>query len=199
MDEAQRRTKEDADPNVHGNLEKQVLTIKVDHPVKIEVGPGMKPAPGYDYYCDLHNTQYANVLCHMEELPFDDGVASELRAYEVLEHQSYTLLHPTLQEWHRVLAPGGKLHLKVPSARHHIMLYAANDCTMEQVNRDVMGGHTDQPVFRGYDQEKDTPRWLWNAHHVLFDWPMLKAALQFVGFRILSVMDTSHIVVEAEK
>ena len=199
MDEAVRRTREDADPNVHGTLEKQILTIKADRPIKIEVGPGMKPEPGYDYYCDLHNTKYANVLCHMEALPFDDGVASDLRAYEVLEHQSYTLLYPTLAEWHRVLAPGGKLHLKVPSARYHILLYAANDCTMESLNRDVMGGHTDQPVFRGYDAEKDTPRWLWNAHHVLLDWPMLRAALQFCGFKILSVVDTSHIIVEAEK
>lgn len=189
----------DADPNVNGFLKKQVERIKVDRLVKIEVGPGRFPEAGYDYWCDLHNTQYANVLCHMEELPFDDGIASDLRAYEVLEHQSYTLLYPTLLEWYRVLAPGGLLHLKVPSARYHIERYMAGDCLMEQLNRDVMGGHTDQPVFRGYDKEKDTPRWLWNAHHVLLDWQMLKSALQFCGFKILSYQDTTHITVEAQK
>ena len=199
IDEAIRRTQEDADPNAKGTLRKRQNIINVDHPIKIEVGPGMKPEPGYHYYCDLHNTQYANVLCHMEELPFADNVASELRAYEVLEHQSYTLLFPTLLEWYRVLMPGGLLHLKVPSSRHHILLYVNNDATMEDLNRHIMGGHTDQAVFQGYDTEKDTPRWLWNAHHVMLDGPMVKAALQFCGFQILSFVETNYILVEARK
>ena len=167
--------------------------------MKIEVGPGDKPEPGYDAYCDLHRTAYATHICHMEALPFEDGVASDLRAYEVLEHQSYTLLYPTLAEWYRVLAPGGRLHLKVPSARHYILSYVNGEIPMERLNILIMGGHTDKPVFTGYDEEKDVPRWLWNAHHTLFDWQNLKSALQFTGFKIISVEDNTHITVEAVK
>ncbi len=180
-------------------MELDKLMRSLGRPIKIEVGPGDAPEQGYDFYCDLHRTEYADIICHMEELPFDDGVASDLRAYEVLEHQSYTLLYPTLKEWYRVLCPGGRLHLKVPSARHYILAYVNGEIPMERLNILIMGGHTDKPVFCGYDAEKDVPRWLWNAHHALFDWQNLRSALQLVGFHIESYEDNTHITVEAVK
>ena len=167
--------------------------------MKIEVGPGMKPEPGYDHYCDITKTEYVDTICHMEALPFEDNVASDVRAYEVLEHQSYLLVVPTLLEWYRVLMPGGKLHLKVPNARHYIQEYMQQVYPMETLNRLIMGGHTDQAVFQGYDEEKDVPRWLWNAHHVLFDKHSLLAALRGAGFQLESIEDGTHLTVEAVK
>jgi len=173
--------------------------IHVSPPIRVEVGPGMRPEPGYDFWCDLHKTSYANVQCHMEALPFVDAVASDLRAYEVLEHQSYLLVLPTLMEWFRVLQPAGRLHLKVPNARHYIELYMRGQIQMEDLNRLIMGGHTDQEVFRGYDDEKDVPRWLWNAHHVLFDTHNLSSLIALAGFVIDSYEASTHITLEAHK
>lgn len=154
---------------------------------KIEVGPGMKPAPGYDAYCDLHQTEYMTHQCHMDDLPFVDACAVEVRAYEVLEHQSYLLTVPTLKEWHRVLKPGGRLLVKVPNAAHYILAWVQGHYPMHVLNMMVMGGHTDQAVFIGYDEQHDVPRWLWNAHHALFDEQSLRDGLLLAGFHNISI------------
>lgn len=70
---------------------------------------------------DDHKPGYVNVDCAppadvvadlREHWPWPDGVASEILAFDVFEHLP-DIIH-TLNEAHRVLAPGGRLHFKVP-------------------------------------------------------------------------------------
>jgi SAM-dependent methyltransferase len=57
--------------------------------------------PGVDVVHDLNNLP----------LPFGDGQFREILAKDVLEHLDYV---PVLRELHRILAPGGLLHVVAP-------------------------------------------------------------------------------------
>ncbi len=57
--------------------------------------------PGVDVVHDLEKLP----------LPFKDGEFGEIVCQDVLEHLDYV---PTLKEIHRILAPGGKVHIRVP-------------------------------------------------------------------------------------
>lgn len=166
--------------------------------MKIEVGPGNRPQPGYDYYVDLIESPHANVRAPMDALPFPDGSAIEIYAADVLEHQSYLYCVPTLLEWYRVLAPGGILRMSVPNARLFLVAWARGDIDMETLNFNLLGGTPDYPEYGGYD-ELDKPRWWPHHHHTLFDWHSLKAALQLAGFTILRCEIGDRLRVEAVK
>lgn len=94
--------------------------------------------PGVDLVHDL------NVI----PLPFPDACAEEIRCQDVLEHIKYA---PLLKECHRMLAPGGRLHIRVP---HFTSNANYNDPT--HVNRfsgktfNYFVADTYEGKFRGY-------------------------------------------------
>lgn len=158
--------------------------------MRVEIGPGGNPVPGFDYYVDVVPNPHANITASMERLPFADGSADHLRACHVLEHQSYLYILPTLVEWYRVLAPGGTLFVAVPN----VPAYLTPDGDMVMINHHVMGSL--QPP--GYDA-LDKPAWWWQAHHTLFDSTMLRAFLELAGFTVQRFSVSGEIVVEAVK
>ncbi len=59
------------------------------------------PLPGVDVVHDLNDLP----------LPFADETFEEILCQDVLEHLEYI---PVLRELHRILKPGGRLHIRVP-------------------------------------------------------------------------------------
>ena len=45
----------------------------------------------------------------------------------------------------------------------------------------LLGGHMDRDAHKGAD-ERGVPRWIWNAHHAMFDDAWLAELLQANGF-----------------
>ncbi|MCX5663051.1 MAG: methyltransferase domain-containing protein [Planctomycetota bacterium] len=94
--------------------------------------------PGVDVVHDL------NVL----PLPFADASMEEIKCQDVLEHVKYP---PLLKECHRILAPGGKVHIRVPHFTSH-----ANYIDPTHINRfaaktfNFFVGDTYEGKFRGY-------------------------------------------------
>ena len=79
---------------------------------------------------------------------FPDSTFSEVYASHVLEHFDYKDgLMKALREWHRVLVPGGVLHLSVPDldVLAHLLLQRHKlDVNQRfQVMRMIFGGHVD--------------------------------------------------------
>lgn len=79
---------------------------------------------------------------------FADGTFAEIYASHVLEHFDYKdALTTALREWHRVLAPGGVLHLSVPDIdilAHLLLQRHKLDVNQRyQVMRMIFGGHID--------------------------------------------------------
>lgn len=80
---------------------------------------------------------------------FADGTFSELYASHVVEHFDYHgELHKTLQEWRRVLVPGGRLYVSVPDldvlARLLLDRQRLSERDRYQVMRMLFGGHVDR-------------------------------------------------------
>jgi predicted SAM-dependent methyltransferase len=101
---------------------------------------------------------------------FPDGTFLELYASHVLEHFDFTEdVALVLKEWHRVLQPGGTLHVSVPDLERLCHLYLTPGLNAEgraKIMWMIFGAHSDS-----YDY-----------HLVGFDEHYLGAVLREAGF-----------------
>lgn len=115
---------------------------------RLHIG-GREPRPGWE----ILNILAAPGVDHLGDAVdlgrFADDCFDEVYASHVLEHFDYRdTLPAALQEWHRVLAPGGVLHLSVPDLDilAHLLLQRHKLGVNErfQVMRMIFGGHVDE-------------------------------------------------------
>ncbi len=107
------------------------------------------PAPGVDHVGDA-----------IDLSRFADNTFAAVYASHVLEHFDYKdALLAALKEWHRVLQPGGVLHLSVPdidTLAHLLLQRQKLDVNQRwQVMRMIFGGHVDAHDYHlvGLNQE----------------------------------------------
>jgi predicted SAM-dependent methyltransferase len=84
-------------------------------PDRLNLGCGWDHREGYlnvDLH-DFHKPDLVADVTNLEMLP--SGHYQEVIAQDVLEHLPRTSTQTVLQEWSRVLAEGGRIHLRVPS------------------------------------------------------------------------------------
>ncbi|MDQ1366150.1 MAG: hypothetical protein QOJ52_3555 [Acidimicrobiaceae bacterium] len=136
--------------------------------MRLEIGSGENPAEGYDTRVDVLALPGVDVRCRMDCLPFADATFAALRANHVLEHQSWELVGATVGEWARVMRPGAEIDVGVPDARCRAASWLAGEIDTAEANYWILGGHSDREAHRGVD-DRGVPRWIWNAHHTLFD------------------------------
>ncbi|CAN5193191.1 hypothetical protein BH20ACT22_BH20ACT22_03410 [soil metagenome] len=154
--------------------------------MRLEIGAGEHPQPGYDLHTDILLLPGIEIVCRLDALPFADSSITAMRANHVLEHQSYELLVATLGEWARVLASGAELDIGVPDARYIAEQWVKGAIDTREANYWLLGGHSDHPAHKGVD-ERGAPRWIWNAHHTLFDSTWLGELLQACGFENIDI------------
>lgn len=154
--------------------------------MRLEIGAGEHPQPSYDLHTDTLPLPGIDIVCRLDVLPFADSSITVMRANHVLEHQSYELLEATLEEWARVLASGAELDIGVPDARYIAKQWVHGAIDTREANYWLLGGHSDRPAHRGVD-ERGTPRWIWNAHHTLFDSTWLRGLVEACGFEDVKV------------
>ena len=65
----------------------------------------------------------------MWDLPFESESVDEIYCAHALEHVSIRQVQPTLNEWFRVLKPGGILTLQVPDLAWCMIQWLANPTT----------------------------------------------------------------------
>lgn len=85
-------------------------------PVKLHLGCGGDCKPGYvnvDRRTDLPNDVQGDCCA----LPFASGVAELVEAHHVIEHLGRHEATRALDEWNRVLRPGGRLIIECPNVR----------------------------------------------------------------------------------
>ena len=80
-------------------------------PVRINVGAGDKYFPGW-INVDKHGEQ--DVFADAAELPFESNYADEIHAYHIIEHMHRKQAARAVENWFKVLKPGGKLVLEMP-------------------------------------------------------------------------------------
>jgi SAM-dependent methyltransferase len=79
----------------------------------LDVGCGIRKAPGA-IGIDRNPASAADVLCDLDRLPypFADAAFDRLEAIHVIEHVSDVIR--TMEEFHRLLRPGGRVFLVTP-------------------------------------------------------------------------------------
>lgn len=154
--------------------------------MRLEIGAGEHPRPDYDLHSDILSLPGIDIVCRLDVLPFADESITAMRANHVLEHQSYELIEATLGEWARVLAPGAELDIGVPDARYIAEQWIQGAMDTPEANYWLLGGHSDRPAHKGVD-ERGSPRWIWNAHHTLFDSTWLRELLEARGFEDVDI------------
>lgn len=84
--------------------------------VRLNLGCGQKIWPGFVNVDLADNTSgfKPDVCADLRSLPFPDDYADEAYAIHVLEHFYLWDVPGVLQEWRRVLKPGGRLIVEVP-------------------------------------------------------------------------------------
>ncbi len=126
---------------------------------KLHIG-GKQARPGWEIL-DVNPGPHVDHVGNAIDLSaFADGTFDELYASHVLEHFDYKDdLIRALREWHRVLAPGGVLHLSVPdidTLAYLLLQRQKLDVNQRwQVMRMMFGGHVDAHDYHlvGLNQE----------------------------------------------
>lgn len=112
--------------------------------MKLNIGSGPVQIPGFENIDRVLGTEAYPLT------QFSDNSVDEIRASHVLEHFSYADVQKVLNEWVRVLKPGGRIRIAVPD------MYKAIQLPGEQKYFALMGGQTDKNDFHyaAFDEER---------------------------------------------
>jgi len=132
--------------------------------LKLNIGAGPVRIEGYTDI-DRLNGDEAYPLTGYE----DDSV-EEIRASHILEHFGHAEILAVMQEWVRVLKPGGKIYVAVPDFNYIASTYkngSTEDKSRLMLFTFAMGGQTTKDDF----------------HRSMFDEPMLRELMAALGLR----------------
>jgi predicted SAM-dependent methyltransferase len=148
---------------------------------RLEIGGGPFPQEGYIHVDVDRGARHLEAFAPAWKLPFPDRWASEIVAVHSLEHVHPRMLLPTLREWHRVLAAGGRVRVHVPNTGE--LLKSFLDSPVEQKWRTMgaMLGMYCDPTVPGPDDLAVS-----SDHQLMFDWDMLVWVLEQAGFAQIS-------------
>ena len=112
---------------------------------KLNIG-GVEPTDGWENF----NIQEGESVDHVGDAAdlsrFEDATFEAVYSSHTLEHWSYRDVPAVLQEWHRVLQPGGMLYVSVPDMAILAYLYLHPNITFPErihLMRVIYGGHVD--------------------------------------------------------
>ncbi len=133
--------------------------------MKLHIGCGKKQLAGYKHL-DVIDYDHIDFVCDARSLSMIEAESvSEIYACHILEHVERNEVSAVLEEWARVLMPGGVIRIAVPNFESIVEEYIENKDLMSFQGL-LYGGQT-------YD---------YNFHHVTFDFAMLKKLLECAGF-----------------
>jgi SAM-dependent methyltransferase len=140
------------------------LPVSPDGRLRLHVGCGMVNAAEF-VNIDLIDAPHVHVQRAIDDLSlFADGCADLVYASHCLEHFGYRHTRSVLQEWVRVLGPGGVLRVAVPDFAVMAQAYAAG-APLPDIQGFLLGGQD----------------YRLNFHAAVFDEPLLRDLLLGVG------------------
>ena len=144
---------------------------------RIEIGGGPHAQPGFLHVDIDPGAHHLEWVAPAWKLPVGDGFATEIVAVHALEHVEPARLVETLEEWHRVLGPGGRVEVHVPNGPA-LMEAFMNRPVPEKwpIMGSILGMYC-SPAVR--DPRDLTTR---SDHQLIFDAPLLRWALESAGF-----------------
>lgn len=115
-------------------------------PYKVDIGSGENPVKPLDEWIHTSpeiNTSSTNthteILCYAQNTPFDNGTVGEIFCQGTWEHFTYEDCKRTMDEWHRILQPGGSILFNFPPVDHALSLLFSKKVDFEWVSHAVYG------------------------------------------------------------
>jgi SAM-dependent methyltransferase len=117
-------------------------------PLRLNLGSGNRPLPGF-VNVDSRPLPTVDVVADVRRLPFDDGMATEIEASSLLEH--FRNPYEVLDEIHRLLAPEGVLHVRVPSPWSQAGMLDPDHVFLADLKqwREILGGYFENVAVYG--------------------------------------------------
>ena len=141
--------------------------------LKLNLGCGNKILPGYTNV-DLNEDGNPDVVCDITNLSkFKDNTADEILTVHVIEHFYLWQLPDVLEEWKRVLKPGGELITECPN-----LLYACQQIVDNPYSAALPTAQMSMWPLYGSPFEPD----ILQGHHWLFTPETLYQFLTDQGF-----------------
>lgn len=142
------------------------LPVNEDGGIYIHLGCGKVNSPAF-INVDMLKAPHIHYIRDVNDLScFSSNYASLIYASHVLEHLSHRDVLKALDEWRRVLKPGGVLRLSVPDFDKILEIYEASCRNIEIVVGPIMGTAGEK----------------YNIHSSIFNKASLTKALRRVGF-----------------
>lgn len=133
---------------------------------KLHLGCGDRYIPGF-VHIDVVYYDHVDYLMPVDDLMiYEDDSVDLIYSCHVLEHFHRKKVLRVLEEWHRVLKPGGVLRISVPDFSKLCEVYA------ETKDIDLVIG----PIIGRQD-------YLYNIHYNIFDYASLERVLKETGFK----------------
>lgn len=145
-------------------------------PLRVEVGGGAFPSPGFVHVDADWRARDLHYVAKAWKLPFEDGSVHELHAVHVLEHVHPARVVSTLQEWARVLVPGGFAQIHVPNAATVFPAFLAADVDKKWLLMIGVFGMTCRPDITG---PTSLP---FERHEAIYDLSLIERVLLEAGF-----------------
>lgn len=164
----------------------------VVEPLRIEIGGGRFPTPGYVHVDVDRRALHLEYVAPAWKLPFVDHAAAEILAVHVLEHVHPGRVGTTLREWYRVLKPHGVLQVHVPNAPEIVNAFGSVTPSEKwALVAAFFGMYRDATVSSPdeLDPRRDLP-----DHQAMYDLDLLRDVLFRAGFS--TVEDVTDEVVD---
>lgn len=148
--------------------------------IKLHFGCGSRILPGWVNLDGWAVDGTSHVVDLRERLPFTDGACRLIFSEQTLEHFEMSEIERILQEFHRVLRPGGLVRLVVPDAERYAEAYVKGDLAWFQA---VAGEWLAVPHSGPPTRAKGLSHlFLDHYHRVALDFETLEVLLKRAGF-----------------
>ena len=133
---------------------KGILPNPLPSPLYLNLGCGKDVREGF-LNIDLYSDHPEVIAMDIRILNLPDACADGILASDVLEHFSHRETHAILNEWARVLKPGGELVIRCPSLRLQCQAYMNNVWDADIASYMIFGGQTNPGDFHsiGFDEQ----------------------------------------------
>ena len=123
-------------------------------PLLLNVGCGRDIREGF-VNIDLFSDDPRVVAMDVRQLELPDNCADAVLASDILEHFSHRETRAVLNEWARVLKPGGELVIRCPSLRLQVQAYMRGDWDADVASYMIFGGQTNPGDYHciGFDEQ----------------------------------------------
>lgn len=173
--------------------------------MKLEIGSGTRPTPGYEHADINPDLPHLEYVCPMDAIPVEDNTFEEVRTVHVIEHVPVATAKKALREWLRILQPGGMAHIDTPNIRRNANLYLNggwdgdfSGLTPEEKDVCSLNGVPNKTLwlnFKAFSSDKPFDSHFWNA-----DPELLTALCLEAGFSRAEVaQENPSLIVHAYK